>query len=228
MVAVLTLGLGIGATTVIFSVVNAVLLRPMRYRDAERLVVPVSFNPSRGSDNASVSYADYLDWKRERVFEHIAAIDNVTTQIDLSGGTGEPERVQLAVVSEDYFAALGVSAVLGRTFQADDYGASGPARAVIIAHGLWQRRYGGDPKITGQSIYLSGRPYPVVGVAPRDSLWPSDREVIVPLSVGPNPGPDLLRRDNIVFTGIARLKPGATLEQTNAAMAAVGEPRGAG
>ncbi len=110
LVGVLTLSLGIGATTAIFSVVNAVLLRPMPYRNAERLVVPVSVNPSRGADNNSITYADYLDWKKEQVFEHVAAIDNVTTNVDLSGGTGEPERVQLAVVSEDYFAVLGVSA----------------------------------------------------------------------------------------------------------------------
>src|SRR5262245_15418435 len=94
LVAILTLSLGIGATTAIFSVVNAVLLRPMRYRNTERLVVPISFNPSRGSDNSSITYADYLDWQRERIFEHVAVIDNVTTQLDLSDGTGEPERVQ--------------------------------------------------------------------------------------------------------------------------------------
>jgi putative ABC transport system permease protein len=220
LLAVLTLSLGIGATTAIFSVVNAVLLRPMSYRNAERLVVPVSFNPSRGSGNSSITYADYLDWKREQVFEHVAAIDNVTTNVDLSGGADEPERVQLAVVSEDYFAVLGVSALLGRTFQADDFSTHGPARAVIITHGLWQRRYGADPRIIGQNIYLNGRPYPVVGVAPPDSLWPNDRDVIFPLAVEPN-DPDLLRRDNMVFSGIARLKPGAMLEQANAAMATI-------
>ena len=218
LIAVLTLSLGIGATTAIFSVVNAVLLRPLPYRQAERLVVPVSINPSRGADRSSITYADYLDWKREQIFEHVAAIDNVTTNVDLSGGAGEPERVRLAVVSEDYFAVLGVSAVVGRTFQADDYSTPGPARVVIITHGLWQRRYGGDPQIVGQNIYLNGRPYPVAGVAPPDSLWPNDRDVIVPLAVGPKPDADLLRRDNMVFTALARLKPGAPIEQADAAM----------
>src|SRR5262249_55907164 len=146
---------------------------------------------------------------------------NVTTNVDLSGGIGEPERVQLAVVSEDYFAVLGVSALLGRTFLADDFSTPGPARAIIITYGLWQRRYGGDPKIIGQNIYLNGRPYPVVGIAPPDSLWPNDRDVIVPLAVGANPGPDLLRRDNMVFTGLARLKPGVPLERANTAMATI-------
>ncbi|MFN7949898.1 MAG: ABC transporter permease [Blastocatellia bacterium] len=220
LIAVLTLSLGIGATTAIFSVVNAVLLRPLRYRNAERLVVPVSFNPARGDDNSSISYADYLDWQRERIFEHVAAIDGVTTQLDLSGGAGEPERVQLAVVSQDYFAVLGVAPLLGRTFQADDFSTSGPVRAVVISHGLWQRRYGGDPNIIGQNIYLNGRPYPVVGVAPPDSLWPNDRDVILPLAVAPN-DPDMQRRDNMIFSGIAQLKPGATIEQANAAMATI-------
>ncbi len=220
LVAVLTLSLGIGATTAIFSVVNAVLLRPMRYRNAERLVVPTSFNPSRGSDNSSITYADYLDWQREGIFEHVAAIDNVTTQLDLSDGTGEPERVQLAIVSQDYFAVLGVSALLGRTFQADNFNISGLTRAIVITHRLWQRRYGGDPKIIGQNIYLNGRPYLVIGVAPPDSLWPSDRDVILPLVVAPN-NPDMQRRDNMIFTGIAQLKPGAPIEQANAALATI-------
>lgn len=219
LIAVLTLALGIGANTAIFSIVNAVLLRPLPYREAERLVVPVSINPARGIDDGSITYADYLDWKKEQVFAHIAAIDNVTTQADLSGGTGEPERVLLAIVSEDYFVTLGIAALLGRTFQPDDYSTPGPARALIISHGLWQRRYGGAAQIIGQNIYLNGRPYPVVGVMPKDSLWPHDRDVLLPLAVGANPDPDLLRRDNMLFTGLARLKPGVPLAQANAALA---------
>jgi putative ABC transport system permease protein len=221
LIAILTLTVGIGANTAIFSVVNAVLLRPLPYREADRLVVPVSVNPARGSDNSSITYADYLDWKREQVFEQVAAIDNTTTQADLSGGVGEPERARIAVVSEEYFAALGVTASLGRTFQAEDYSAPGPARGLVISHGLWQRRYGGDPKVIGQNIYLNGRPYPVIGVTRPGALWPNDRDVIAPLAVGPNPGPDLLRRDNMIFLGLARLKPGATVEQANAALATI-------
>ena len=218
-VAVLTLSLGIGSTTAIFSVVDAVLLRPLPYRDAERLVVPVSFSPSSGVDDGSVSYADHLDWKREQIFEHVAVIDNVTTGADLSGGTGEPERVQLALVSEDYFAVLGLSPLVGRIFQADDFNRHG-TRSVVITHGLWQRRYGGDQRIIGQDIYLNGRPYPVVGVAPPDTLWPDDRDVIMPLAVEPT-NPDMQRRDNQIFAAIARLKPGANLEQASAAMATI-------
>src|SRR5262249_26107060 len=123
LIAVLTLAVGIGANTAIFSVVNAVLLRPLPYPGAERLVVPVSVNRAPGSDNVSITYADYLDWKREQVFEQVAAVDNATTQADLSGGVGEPERARMAVVSEEYFATLGVTALLGRTFRPEDYSA---------------------------------------------------------------------------------------------------------
>jgi hypothetical protein len=121
LIAVLTLALGIGANTAIFSVVNAVLLRPLPYREAERLVVPVSVNPARSTEDGSITYADYLDWKKEQVFAAVAAIDNTITNADLSGGTGEPERVKLAVVTEDYFSVLGVGPLLGRAFQPDDY-----------------------------------------------------------------------------------------------------------
>ncbi|MCI0390045.1 MAG: ABC transporter permease [Acidobacteria bacterium] len=219
LIAIITLALGIGANTAIFSVVNAILLQALPFRDAERLVVPVSFNPSSGSDRASITYADYLDWKKEQIFEHVAAIDNVTTAADLTGGSGEPERVKLAIVSEDYFAVMGASPLLGRAFLPEDYSTPGPARSLVISYGLWQRRYGGDPKVTEQNIYLNGRPYPVVGVMPKDSLWPDNRDIIVPLAVGPNPEPDLKKRDNMIFLGVARLKPGASLKQVNAVMA---------
>jgi putative ABC transport system permease protein len=219
-IAVITLALGIGANTAIFSAVDAILLRSLPYRDAQQLVVPVSFNPSRGSDMGSITYADYLDWKKENIFEHVAAIDNVITTADLTGGNGDPERVRLAIVSEDYFAVMGASPLLGRTFLPEDYSTPGQARSLIISYSLWQRRYGGDPKITEQKIYPNGRPYLVAGVMPQDSLWPDDRDIFVPLAVGPNPGPDLQRRDNKVFLGVARLKPGASLKQVNAVMGA--------
>jgi predicted permease len=220
LIAVITLALGIGANTTIFSFVNAVLLRPLPYRNADQLVVPISFNAARGSDDSGITYADYLDWKNEGIFSHVAAL-NLLSAADLTGGDSEPERVRVAAVSEDYFAVMGTEALLGRTFSSDDYNPPGPARGLIITYGLWQRRFGGDANIVGQKIYLNGRPYPVVGVMPKDSLWPEGRDILAPLAVGPNPGPDLLRRDNMIFSGVARLRPDVPPAQANAALASI-------
>jgi putative ABC transport system permease protein len=223
LIAVLTLALGIGASTAIYSVVNAVLLRPLPYADAERLAVPLSVNAERGANDSNVTYADYLDWKNEGVFEHVAVIDGTLDHADLSGGDGEPERVRLAVVSEDYFTVLRTRALRGRFFAAEDYAVSGPARGLVISDGLWKRRFGSDSEIVGKSIYLNGRPYPVVGVADGRRTWPEGRDVFVPLAVGTNPGPDLLRRDNMVFLALARLKPGSSFEATDAVLAGMAQ-----
>ena len=220
LIAVFTLALGIGANATIFSFVNGILLRPLPYQNADRLVVPTTFNLSRGSDDGSVTYADYLDWKNEGVFEYVAAL-NLLSSADLTGGDGEPERVGVAAVTEDYFSVLGSPALVGRTFLAEEYSIPGPARGVIITYGLWQKRFGGDSSIIGEKIYLNGRPYPVIGVMPKDSTWPTDREIIVPMAVGPNPGPDLLRRDNMIFSAIALLKPDVPTAQVNAALAGI-------
>jgi hypothetical protein len=117
LVAVITLGLGIGANTAIYSVVHAVLLRPLPYEDPERLVVPSSVNNARGAEDGNVTYADYLDWKKEKVFEHVATIDDTTTSADLSGDDSEPERVSLALVTEDYFTVLRAAPLYGRLLQ---------------------------------------------------------------------------------------------------------------
>lgn len=220
LIAVFTLALGIGANTTIFSFVNGILLRPLPYTDADRLVVPISFNLMRGTEDGGITYADYLDWKNEGVFEHVAAL-SLLSSADITGGDGEPERVRVAAVTEDYFSVMRSDALLGRTFLPEDYNPPGPARALIITYGLWQKRFGGVPGIVGQKIYLNGRPYPIIGVMPKDSTWPADRDVIAPLAVGPNPGPDLLRRDNMIFSAIARLKPNVPPEQVNAAMAGI-------
>src|SRR5262245_28303051 len=183
-VAVITLGLGIGANTAIYSVVHAVLLRPLPYEDPERLVVPSSVNSARGAENSNVTYADYLDWKRESVFEHVATIDDTVTSADLSGDDNEPERVSLALVTEDYFTVLRAAPLRGRLFQPDDYAASGAARKVVISDGLWKRRYGSDPEIVGKNIRLNGRVYPVVGVVEGKRTWPGDRDGSLPCGGG--------------------------------------------
>jgi putative ABC transport system permease protein len=218
LVAVITLGLGIGANTAIYSVVHAVLLRPLPYEDPDRLVVPSSVNNARGGEDGNVTYADYLDWKKEGVFEHVATIDDTTTSADLSGDDGEPERVSLALVTEDYFTVLRAAPVHGRLLQPADYALSGAARQVVISDGLWKRRYGSDPGIVGKTIRLNGRPYPVAGIVEGRRTWPADRDVFLPFVVGPNPG-DLLRRDNMLFVAIGRLRPDRSVEETDAVLA---------
>jgi len=219
-VAVLALALGISANTAIFSVVNAILLSPLPYKEPERLVVPVSVSISRGWDRASITYADYLDWRNETgIFENVAVFSSQTA--DLAGG-GEPERIDVAGVAEEYFAVMGVEPLIGRTFSADEFKPNS-TRTLVISYRLWQRKFGGDPGVLEQTAYLNGRPYPVIGVMPKDSQWPDDFDIWVPMAVGPNPGPDLLRRDNMIFRAVARLKPGVSITQASAAMATIAQ-----
>ena len=154
-VAVLALSLGISANTAIFSVVNAILISPLPYKDPARIVVPVSVNTARGSDRSSITYADYLDWRNEtEVFENVAVFSSQTA--DLTGG-GEPERVEVAGVSEEYFAVMGVQPQIGRTFSADDFNPNS-SRTLVISDRLWQRKFGGDPAVLEQPVFLNGRP----------------------------------------------------------------------
>src|SRR5215216_3693275 len=142
-IAILALALGIGANTAIFSVVNAVLLRSLPYKEPDRLIVPATVKPG-DYDRGSVSYADVMDWqKEEQVFASVAAFQ--PRNVDLTGN-GDPARVQAAQVSEDYFRVMGVEPLLGRTFLAEEQQPNGP-RAVILSYGLWQSRFGADPSV---------------------------------------------------------------------------------
>ena len=221
LIAVVTLALGIGANTTIFSFVNAVLLRPLPYKNADQLVVPsISFNAARGSDDRGhhIRRLSRLEERRHlcpRCRPQLAEFRGMT------GGDGEPERVRVAAVSEDYFAVMGSEALIRPDNFPSCYNPPGPARGLIITYGLWQRRFGADANIVGQKIYLNGRPYPVVGVMPKDSLWPVDRDVLAPLAVGPNPGADLLRRDKYLSPASRALKPDVPSAQVNAALASI-------
>ncbi|HEY7544913.1 MAG TPA: ABC transporter permease, partial [Blastocatellia bacterium] len=214
-VALFALALGIGANTAIFSVVNAIMLRPLPYKDFERLVVPVSVNTARDIKRGSITYADYLDWRNEtEVFENVAVFGFQSA--DLASG-GEPERVEVGTVSEEYFDVMGAEPIIGRTFSADDYRPDA-TRSLVISYGLWQRKFGGDAGILDQKIYLNGRPYPVIGVMPKDSQWPDRFDLWTPMTVDPDSLPNLQRRDNMIFRAVARLKSGVKIEQATAAM----------
>jgi putative ABC transport system permease protein len=210
--ALLALALGIGANTAIFSVVNAVLLRSLPYKDPDRLIVPATVKPG-DYDRGSVTYADVLDWqKEEQVFESVAAFQ--PRSVDLAGD-GDPVRARSARVSDDYFRVMGSEPLLGRVFTPEEQQPNGPF-VVVLSYGLWQRRLGGDPSILGQPMTVNGRPATVVGVMPKDSQWPDSIELWLPLGFGSTPPDHAMRRDNQVYQSVARLKPGATVEQATA------------
>jgi putative ABC transport system permease protein len=167
LVAIITLVLGIGANTAIFSVVNAVLLRPLPYKNADRIAVIEEIN--REGRRGQVTPANFADWRSQNaVFEHLAAILERTANL---AGTDDAERINLAMTSADFFEVFSARPERGRLFTAEDEQAGHP-NVVVISRGLWQRRFGGDENLVGQAITLDGRSYTVVGVAPAGFQYP--------------------------------------------------------
>src|SRR5215212_9465507 len=165
-IAVLALALGIGANTAIFSVVNAVLLKPLPFPDPGRLVAIKTINlKSGGASYGNASPADFVDWRAQsNAFEQLAA--ETGGSVTMTGGD-RPESFAGARVSDDYFAMLGVAPMLGRAFLPDEF-KSAASPAIILSHRLWQRRFASDAGLVGQTIILDGRRSTVVGVMPPD------------------------------------------------------------
>jgi putative ABC transport system permease protein len=212
--AVATLALCIGATTAIFSVVESVLLRPLSFPGAERVVVPESFSTKTG-DRWSVTYADFMDWRDAHVFAQVALYQ--PTSMDLTGDV-EPVRVSAAAVTPQFFGALGFPAARGRLLQPDDFRLDA-ARAIVISDRLWRTQFGARPDIVGLVVEVNAVKRPVVGVLPSDARWPLDVDLWVPFRLTTEQDPDLQRRDNFIFSAIARLAPDKSLAQTGAVMA---------
>jgi putative ABC transport system permease protein len=215
-VAICSLALGIGANTAIFSLVNAVLLKPLPFRDAERLVMVWEEQPKIGAVHDEVPPATYVDWKTQNhVFDEVAAL---TWQSFNLTGDGEPEKVASYGVTANVFPMLGVQPALGRGFLAEE-DKPGGAKVVILSHGLWQRRYGGEPSIVGREILMNGEKHTVVGVMPAGfeflqsyiGLW-------VPAALSQE---ELTHRNENSLTVLARLKPGVTSEQAQADIGAI-------
>jgi putative ABC transport system permease protein len=214
-VVVVTLALGIGATTAIYSVVNGVLLTPLPYPQPDRLVLVWEQNPHRGSARNTVSPANYLDWRdRARSFSGLAAF--TWTGITLTGGT--PEHVEGRAVTPEFFSVLRVDPAIGRTFTAEE-SAPGATKVVVLSHGLWQRRFGGDSSIVGRTIAVAGGDVRVVGVMPAsfqsmplglDQFWQ-------PLGLDPA---DRERRGRYAMV-IGRLRDGVTAEAAQAEMTSI-------
>jgi len=208
LIAVLTLGLGIGANTAIFSLVNAVLLRPLPFAEPERLVW--TWGEFSGGNRASTSPPDFLDYRAQnRGFEELAAINFNSFNLT---GVGEPERIIGNMVTANFFQALAVKPVQGRAFLPEEE-QSGRERVAIIGQGLWQRRFGGDPQIIGKTIQLDGRSYTVVGVAPDATRVLQEAEIWTPLTFD-DPGMKIRRFH--FLRAIGRLKQGVTLQQAQA------------
>ncbi len=211
-VALITLALGIGANTAIFSLINAVLIRPLPFREPDRLVWSWG-NIRNGGNRASVSPLDYLDYRHEnQTFEQFGAMISVPISANLTGG-GEPERLAAAGVTGNFFQTLGVAPSLGRTFQLENEKA-GNDQVVVLSNALWQQRFGGDPQIINKKITLDDKSFDVIGVMPREFDFPAATQIWVPLSFDTQPG--LQQRRAHFLRPIGKLKAGVTLAQAQA------------
>jgi predicted permease len=227
--AVLTLALGIGANTTIFSWVRALLLEPLpAAREAQHLAV-VSLTSPDGSET-SLSYPDYVDYRdRNAVLEGLTAYDLQAVNL---GGGDKPERLWGMIVSGNYFDVLGVSPRPGRGFLPDEDKEPGAHPVAVISHGLWQRRFGGDPALVGRDVTLNNHPFKIVGIAPPDfhGNYPGlSLDVWVPLMMQNVvvPGADRLKmRGNHWLDGTVRLKPGVSRQQAQAEMTALADRLG--
>jgi predicted permease len=213
--AILTLALGIGANTAIFSVVNTVLLRPLAYKEANRLVTVWGNNRARGFDTDQVSALDFADWRSQNhVFEAMAA--STDTQYTLTG-EGEPELITAYSFSADYFHVLGTTPLLGRTFLPEEE-EPGKNHVAVLSYSFWQKRFGGDRGLVGRDILLDGAPYTVVGVMPPAFQYPTSTELWTPLTVSSEAAQDRAYR---YLRVMARLKPGVTIPQAQMEMNAI-------
>src|SRR6185436_7422210 len=237
-VAVLTLALGIGANTAIFSVVSSVLLRPLPCKDPDRLVTVWERSVKKGYEMNHAGAATFLDWKAQStVFESMAAF-GIEEGLSLTGDH-EPERINAVPVSANLFEVLGVNPTLGRTFRVEEETPGGD-QVVILSHGLWQRRFGSDPNLLDKTILLDGRSYLVIGIMPPGFVFPGmtgvlygfffskPADVWIPLALPAgllrNPSTDsqpTTSRSSHLLEVVARLKPDTSLAQAGAGMDAM-------
>ena len=211
-VALIALALGIGANTAIFSLVNAVLLRPLPFAEPDRLVWMWG-NIRNGGNRASVSPLDFLDYRKQNTtFEEFAATFTVPLALNLTG-SGEPERLSAAGVTGNYFQAMGVKPALGRTFLLENE-SPGRDQVAVLSYALWQKRFGGDPAILNKTVTLNGKTCEVLGVMPKDFSFPQAAELWIPINF--DIAPEMKQRKAHFLRPIGKLKAGVTLAQAQA------------
>ena len=215
-VAILALGIGIGANTAIFSVVDGVLLRPLPYPEPDRLMMVYEKEPD--FSRTSVSYENFLDWRRDnRLFADLASFRGDDMNFT---GSGQPEHLSGEYVSYSLFSVLGVRPLLGRTFlpQEDQQGAGG---VTILNYAFWKRRFGGDPSVIGRTLTLNARPYAVIGVMPQGFHFREMADLYIPIEQWNS----IALRDRENHPGlrvVGRLRPGVTMASAQADMDAIG------
>ncbi len=209
LVAVLTLALAIGASTALFSIVNVVVLNPFPYKDPSRIFLVRQSLPKLGvQDQLRASGPEFVDLAKSGIFEQVAAYEPVSRNLT---GSDEPERVSAAKVSTDFFSMLGVEPMIGRTIAPAEQGPTGQ-RVLVISHGLWQRRFGGDPAVLGQSVSLDDEPFTIIGVMPPHFRF-EENQAWFPFPFDLSQG----QRGGRVFPILARTS--STVDQVNAALA---------
>ena len=210
-IAVVTLALGIGGNSAIFSVVNAVLLRPLPFPESEQIAILEGINPTLSITESNMSVPDFADWQSQnQVFQQLAGF--VSGGALLANGD-ETERVRANSVTADFFPLFRINAMKGRTLVADD-SVKGHEPVTVLSYALWQRRFGGDQNVIGTKVKVGGQSTTVVGVMPAGFEYPAQSEVWLPFAIEPTSEP----RDNRFLNVIARLKPGVTPAQAKSEM----------
>jgi len=209
-VVVLTLAIGIGANTAVFSIVHGVLFRPLPYKDTERIIT--IWEPSRGGHTLGLTDLEFFDFRQQNtVFEDIAAYATGSTNLS---GRVEPERVVVTWVSSGFFSVLGVQPAMGRAFTSEE-DSPDPARVAVLSYGLWRRHFGSDPDVIGQQISLNGNSRTIIGVMPKGFQFVS-KEVDLWLPLGLDPAN--VSPGDRSYNAVARLNQNVTLEQARAEM----------
>ena len=209
-IAIVTLAIGIGANSAIFSFVNALLLKPLPFPDPERVVALWDKVPSRGVERNEVTVANYLDWRAQnKTFEQLGLYRWWSTNLT---GSDSPERVQGFQVTPNFLDIVGVKPLMGRNFSAEEE-QPGKEAVALLTYSLWQRRFGADPNIVNKTIETNGVARTVIGVMPPEFNYPKGAEIYSPLAITP----ELARsRGNHSYLALGRLKPGISLQGAQA------------